>query len=125
MPDIKVTCRQCKRQANAHDFVLDHIYKMMVCPQCVRDRNSKEKKESSSITNKESIQTKKYNTYMDDDDEIIEKSYSQKMHAQPQPILTKPIGKVKVKCKKCAYIFNYDTDKKYPKMCPGCGMKIN
>ena len=41
---IKVTCKQCGKQANANEFVLDYYYKMMVCPNCVKERRNADRK---------------------------------------------------------------------------------
>ena len=38
---IKVKCRVCGRAANANEFILDPVYKIMACPMCVRDRKNK------------------------------------------------------------------------------------
>ncbi len=47
---IKVKCKVCGRAANATEFTLDPVYKMMACPMCVRDRRNKETvKKGSSL----------------------------------------------------------------------------
>lgn len=39
---VKVKCRRCGREAGSNEFVLDPVYKMMVCPACTKERKNKE-----------------------------------------------------------------------------------
>lgn len=45
--EIKIKCRKCQRTALADDFVLDHDYKMMICPACVSEKRSAGKKKQT------------------------------------------------------------------------------
>jgi Zn finger protein HypA/HybF involved in hydrogenase expression len=120
--DIKVKCRQCGKSASAESFILDHVYKKMVCPQCVRDRNSKENKVKSGSDIGIKVEPKSIPSDWDDDDRLMNQEYLKKS-SKPNFIGIKE--KVNVKCNRCSYAFKYDPIKKYPNLCPGCGMRIN
>ena len=42
-PDIKAKCRRCGKESPVNEFILDPVYKMMVCIACVKERHLKEK----------------------------------------------------------------------------------
>jgi len=41
---IEIKCRRCGKMAKAEDFTLDYVYKMAVCPSCVKERKSNDAK---------------------------------------------------------------------------------
>lgn len=121
--DIKIKCRQCGREAVAESFILDHVYRKMVCPQCVRDRERKEKKHLDGSDIGLKVEPKNVPSDWDEDDKRMNQEYLKKQSTKP--VFAGLTEKVQVRCKRCNYAFKYDPVKKYPRLCPGCGMGIN
>ena len=40
--DIQIQCRKCGRKALSSLFKVDYVYKMAVCPECIRERQKSE-----------------------------------------------------------------------------------
>lgn len=107
--DVKVKCRQCGGEARASEFVLDPDFKMMVCPNCVRQKGVPKKTEQA-VKKEQAVSNKPKD--WDADDEALEKLYRQKQ-ATKKPNLTEGM---KLKCKKCDYVFVF----KGTRQCPYC-----
>jgi hypothetical protein len=118
---IDVKCRKCGRIANSEKFVLDHTYKMMVCPTCVKERRYSEKMHSEIDSQKENTKTKSTITEENNlpskkeavDDTIVLDSTSENSDKQ------------KISCDKCKYKFNYNTATKTPRFCPYCNAAVD
>ena len=110
--EIKVKCKRCGKLTNSKDFVLDPDYKMMVCPQCIKEKQMK--KEGK-------VEAKPAG--WDKEDEYLEKSQRARMK---ETVIVRKVGdsRVKYKCPKCNYQFLYDMDKKTPTVCPYCSSNI-
>jgi predicted Zn-ribbon and HTH transcriptional regulator len=123
---IKVTCRNCNRQALADEFVLDNYYKKMVCPQCVKDRKSKEritdelKKEKEAQAKEEEA---KKPAGWDSEDEFLDRLHKTKV---AQTVDVKPLaeGIVQYACPKCKFKFKYSVEQKTPSKCPYCATPV-
>jgi len=123
---IKVKCRNCGKEYPADTFVLDYVYKMMVCPQCVKDRQRKE------IVHKEAQQqvlqeTAKKPAGWDHEDEMIEKAYAAKLArtgSAPGHLVPTPDGKYKYRCPRCKYEFAYNKATNTPSRCPYCNWEM-
>ncbi len=123
---IKVKCRNCGKEYPSNTFVLDHVYRMMVCPQCVKDRQRKE------IIHKEAKQqaaqeTEKKPAGWDHDDELIEKAYAAKQaksSSESGAFVMTIDGKYKYRCPRCKYEFAYNKATNTPSHCPYCNWQM-
>ncbi len=127
---IRVKCKQCGRDANSDEFILDPIYKMMVCKDCVKERKMNEyqaKKDAARSEAKAKVEVQEKQERpagWDSDDLEIERAYKDK---QANKAAAVPIGdgKVKYTCKKCKYEFVHNTFKNLPSKCPYCNTPVN
>ena len=97
---VDIKCRRCGKMAKASDFTVDYVYKMAVCPACVKERRAKEVKSPVAEKNEafgkpvESAAPKKeMPPGWDADDEKLEKMARQKekaMQAQTQSAPSQP-----------------------------------
>lgn len=128
MDDVKVKCRRCNGVVKAGDLILDHGYKMMVCPNCIKERKTKEREKLTDNfnENKENIRIEKEikPPGWDQEDEYLEKAFKAKMS---QMATAEKIDEEKVRyvCKKCNYKFIYNIMKQYPQRCPFCGADVS
>ncbi len=115
---VKAVCKHCGKQADADSFILDVEYKMMVCPQCVKERKSPkaEKKEA------ESVKVAKAPGW-DKEDDYLEKMHSVKAK---QKVTVEKIDEeyVKYQCPHCKYTFKYSVIRQKPGNCPYCSSSI-
>ncbi|MBT4824142.1 hypothetical protein HN695_04840 [Candidatus Woesearchaeota archaeon] len=145
--EVKVTCKICGSSVEASQFVLDHHYKMMACPMCIRDRKSKQKKNVEKQTeeqlvvadanNEENIEVLRSDASLgeigvtnspttNEEDVDIEKEYRKKLIEREKEkekavrAVRLDDEKVKYKCPKCKYEFVYNTVKQAPARCPYC-----
>lgn len=128
MDEMRVKCRQCGRYAKTNEFVLDHGYKMMVCPACVKDRRLREDVHREVNAQKQAKkkvmeEVAEKPAGWDHEDEYLQKAHAMKMKNTVQ-VEHISGDKVKYKCPKCAYKFIYDLARKMPNGCPYCGMGI-
>ena len=101
MPDVK--CQRCQRIYPAEQYVLDYRYKMVVCPQCAKEKDAKPKPAPEAQA------------------EVI--------RTIPKPVVNSEVKhvtseKIKVRCKKCKFEFKYDEKTKTPSRCPYCGVDV-
>jgi predicted Zn-ribbon and HTH transcriptional regulator len=111
MKGVDVKCRKCGRVATSDTFVLDHVFKMMVCPACVKERKYKERMhEELSASRAKPIEAKQ----------------TVKPAVAPEPVEEKiDVDRQKRKCAKCGYLFSYNVVKKTPQHCPYCDHPID
>ncbi len=132
--EIKVKCKRCQRLAKAEDFVLDPVYEMIVCPECIRERRNRDRVQAELKAQKDEKQKEKAAADAkaakeqkpagwDMEDEYLEKAFRSK---QKSTVAVQPVSdtKVKYKCPKCGYQFDYDTEKRRPARCPYCSSEI-
>jgi DNA-directed RNA polymerase subunit RPC12/RpoP len=124
--DIKVKCKRCGRSANSTEFVIDPVYRMAVCPACVKERKQslKVKAEIAQMKGKKEVVDEKKPAGWDKEDAYLEKAYTMKMQ---NTVKVEKIDdeKVKYKCAKCSYDFVYNAIKNTPSSCPYCGAKVS
>ncbi|PIN86039.1 hypothetical protein COV19_06825 [Candidatus Woesearchaeota archaeon CG10_big_fil_rev_8_21_14_0_10_44_13] len=129
MDEMRVKCRQCGRYAKTNEFVLDHGYKMMVCPACVKDRKLREdvhrevdaQRQAKKKEGMEEVAEK--SAGWDKEDEYLNKLHAAKMKNTVKVEYVTD-DKVKYTCAKCSYKFIYDMTRKMPPGCPYCGTGI-
>lgn len=85
---IEIKCRRCGKMAKAEEFTLDYVYKMAVCPSCIKERKTNSSK-TLKQSFKEAVETpieeepKKVNPPgWDAEDEYLEKLARQKDKAE-------------------------------------------
>lgn len=122
--DIKITCRRCGRQSEASKFVIDSVYKMAVCPQCVQERKSSvfKKPENAKPAPAATPEPAKPAGWDEEDREL-------EMMAKHKPEASKVVrideDRVKYTCSKCQYKFTYNTTSRTPANCPYCGRAVD
>jgi len=127
---VSAKCRNCGRMAPADKFVLDHVYKMMVCPECVKQRKMQEDthrelQQQKILKSMQKEEEKNNPPGWDKDDEYLERAHKMKMSEGENAIVERITpDKVKYRCPNCKYIFIYDSARKFPKTCPYCGNDI-
>lgn len=121
---VKAVCKRCGKQADANSFILDLEYKMMVCPQCVKDRKkvNLENKEAKETAETKSVKLPKAPGW-DAEDEYLEKMHSVKAK---QKVAVEKIDEesVKYQCPHCKYTFKYNIIRQKPGNCPYCSSSI-
>jgi DNA-directed RNA polymerase subunit RPC12/RpoP len=124
---IKVACRKCGKQVNSTELVLDGVYKMMVCPNCVKERKTQEaKKASAPEVEDEDLKIEaqqKKPVGWDAEDELLNRAAAEK---ERQTVKVEKLdgSRVKYSCPKCKYTFVYDTIRRFPSTCPYCSTTI-
>jgi hypothetical protein len=125
---VKVKCKKCGRDAKSDEFILDPIYKMMVCRECVKERKMSEmnaKKQVAAVERAkvQEAEKKQRPAGWDAEDAEIERAYQQKQGSQPM-LERIDDDRVKYTCKKCKYSFTYYTSQKRPSRCPYCSTQV-
>jgi len=126
---IKAKCKKCGKDSKADEFVLDPVYKMMVCRDCVKERKMSEftvRKSAAQAEMKAKIETqekKERPAGWDSDDLEIERAYKDKQ-ATKATVEKISDDKVKYTCKKCKYQFIHNVYKKSPAVCPYCSTPV-
>jgi len=132
MNSISVKCRRCGKNAPASDFVLDPVYRLMVCPNCVKERKSNmQKSQGAQIKKTEEVkpEIKIVNNRppgWDAEDDYLENIHAQRKFElkQTQKSMQQVGDKLSYKCYKCKHTFIYNISKRYPNLCPNCGSAI-
>lgn len=121
---VKANCKKCGRAEPADRLVLDPVYQMFVCQDCVSERKKKElgkiRQEEKQVKQKEDFRNKPAG--WDAEDEYLSKAYQNKQ-AKPSVSFERiDSDTVKCKCPKCHYKFIFHIAKRYPGTCPFCGV---
>jgi len=125
---IMVKCRNCGKEAAASSFVLDYVYRMVVCPQCIKDRQKrevihKEAKQQAEDVKKQEEELRKRPAGWDREDEYLERAYAEK-ESNALPIVEISPGKFRYRCPKCKYKFIYNRATNTPSVCPYCNRAL-
>jgi DNA-directed RNA polymerase subunit RPC12/RpoP len=125
---VKVKCKKCGRDAKSDEFILDPVYKMMVCKDCVKDRRMAESSASKQKAQEARAQAqaqekKSMPAGWDSEDAEIERAFKAK---QSQAPVVEKISdeKIKYTCTKCKYQFIFNTIEKRPPRCPYCATPV-
>ncbi|MFH1439566.1 MAG: hypothetical protein ABIG89_03305 [Candidatus Woesearchaeota archaeon] len=124
---IKAVCKKCSKKALATEFILDPVYKMMVCPLCVKERKNKENiARTKAVEEKEKTTKKEIKPHgWDQEDEYLEKIHKQKEKEKIKVEIQRiDREKIRYTCPKCKYTFIYNEIKKQPSRCPYCTSTI-
>jgi len=125
---ISVKCRRCGKNAPSSEFILDSVYKLMVCPNCVKERKNRELHKKVPIEEEEPkiLILKERPPGWDPEDEYLEQFHRKKQTdiAQSTQGMQQIGNKINYKCYSCKYFFIYNKEKRYPNLCPNCGAAI-
>lgn len=124
----RTVCKKCGRSANSEEFVLDPIYKMVVCPLCIKDQKKTRGKtqidQAIEHTKQQKKEIQQKPAGWDQTDEYLEKVAFQKSSGPKIQYERISEEKIKCVCPKCSYKFIRDIIKKYPASCPYCGTPV-
>ena len=95
MQDVMVPCKKCSNKVPVSSLKLDYDEKMMICPDCVKNKKIHKEIETEVLHKKEQIQ-----------------------EAEPRS------SKVGHKCASCGYKFMMNPETKTPKSCPYCNSRV-
>ena len=95
MEDILVICKKCGNKAPASSMKLDLDEKLMICPDCVKNKHIHKEIEKEVLHKKEL--------------------------KEPQEEASKKVGH---KCASCGYKFMIDPETRKPKNCPYCNARV-
>jgi len=96
MQDVMVPCKKCGNKVPASSLKLDLDEKLMICPECIKNKKIHK--------------------------EIKEEVFHKKEEAQS--IQEEPKAKIAHKCTSCGYKFKIDIETKIPKNCPYCNARV-
>jgi len=125
---IKVKCKKCGKDAKSDEFILDPIYKMMVCRECVKERRmndlaaSNRAKQDAKKVEMEAQQKRERPAGWDPSESEIERAYAAKQ-SQRSKIEQIDSERIKYTCPKCKYEFVINVTKKSSR-CPYCATPI-
>jgi len=127
---VKVKCKRCGKEFKSDEFILDPVYKMMVCKECVKERRAQEFSAAKTKQREEAkavmeAQVKKEKPAgWDSEDAEIERTFKAKQSSAPK-VEKIDNERVKYTCKKCKYQFVFNVLKRVPGRCPYCSAEID
>ncbi len=137
---VKINCRKCGQPSESDRFILDPVYKMMVCPRCAQDRKSAAsmKRAPSAADTRAALEAKISPSTQkpkepekpkpagwDEDDLELERLAKYKTGESKPRAERISDDKYKVTCAKCKYKFTYNIDNQTPSSCPYCGREVD
>jgi len=106
--EIMVPCKKCGNKSPASAMKLDLDEKLMICPDCIKNKKIHKEIEEEVFAKKPKDDTEK--------PMIIQ---TKKIDAEDRP------SKMSHKCSSCGYKFQINIDTKTPKNCPYCNTRIS
>jgi len=103
MYDAIVPCKKCSNKVPASSLKMDIDLKMMVCPECVKNKKIHKEIEQDAF-------------HKGDKPSQIQVSAGQTSEAKPD--------KIGHKCSSCSYKFKIDMKTRKPKNCPYCNARV-
>lgn len=110
---VLTKCKRCGKSSLSTEFVLDPVYKTMVCRNCVKERQAGE---TPSVTPLKAAQTAGKPRVTNKITNTPTALESAKEHISASSTV-----KRKKRCSKCGYEYPYNAEKNYPLNCPNCG----
>lgn len=95
MQDVMVPCKKCGNKVPASQLKLDVDLRMVVCPDCIKNKHVHKEIEKE--------------VFHKGEDKIVEEE--------------KPV-KIAHKCASCGYKFKIDIETKKPRNCPYCNARV-
>ena len=96
MQEIMVPCKKCSNKVPASSLKLDIDEKMMICPDCIKNKGIHKEIKEDIFHKKE-----------ENKDDVEVKS-----------------AKIAHKCTSCGYKFKIDIETKIPRNCPYCNARV-
>ncbi|MBW2963918.1 hypothetical protein KY363_00520 [Candidatus Woesearchaeota archaeon] len=122
--DVMVVCKKCGKKVPSSEFVLDPVYRLMVCRNCSKSRAAASDPKVVAEQKAKAEEAKSRPAGWDGDDESVEKLFRRKQN-EMTPFRKIDEGHIKIVCQKCRFGFTYNTVKRYPNNCPNCGTPAN
>lgn len=123
--EVNAKCRKCNKPMPVTKLRMDPDMKMMVCPDCIKNKGAASgKQQTAGNENKQAAAKKNLPPDWDREDEVLEKAFKVRQ-AETEGIEYKKIGTdlVSYKCK-CGYLIKYNLRERKPRACPYCGKEI-
>jgi len=120
--DIKVKCKRCSKEVRPEELTLDYTYKMMVCPNCVKERRNHEQVHKE-LKDQNIVKEPSKPAGWDSEDDYLERAHQEKLR---NTVKVEKVSedKVKYKCVHCKYEFLINIHTKVPKACPYCDTPV-
>ena len=99
MQDVLVPCKKCHNKVPASSLKLDLDEKMVICPDCIKNKG----------------------IHREIEQEIFHE-YEEKKSAETKN--AEPSMKAKHKCSSCGYNFSINLETNTPKFCPYCNERV-
>ena len=107
--EIMVPCKKCGNKSPASAMKLDLDEKLMICPDCIKNKKIHKEIEQEAINKKQAAQM-------------------QNSSSTPQIKITRSeepkSSKMAHKCTSCGYKFKIDPETRIPKNCPYCNSRV-
>ena len=97
MQDVMAPCKKCGNKVPSSSLKLDIDLRLVVCPDCIKNKGIHKEIEK----------------------EVFHKAENQQTAAQEQAS-----SKISHKCTSCGYKFKIDMETKKPKNCPYCNARV-
>ena len=111
MEEIMVPCKKCGNKAPASAMKLDLDEKLMICPDCIKNKKI-HKQIEKEVFHKESQEQPQMQAHQQ----------SQAFHQAPAQ--EERQSKIAHKCTSCNYKFKIDPETRTPKYCPYCNARV-
>jgi rubrerythrin len=121
---IHVKCKRCGKPSPAQEFILDPVYRMMVCRNCVKERQMKDNPAFKQQEAAKKAEEKSRPAGYDNEDAMLEKA-ARMRQAQAANVQKLSGDSAKYTCQKCTYRFVIHLDRGYPRLCPQCGTPVS
>lgn len=102
MSEILVVCRKCGSKAPSSLMKLDVDERLMICPNCVKNKQQPRKLSDMMPTKEEHSM----------------------IFSKPSKPSGEPSDKIKQKCKRCQFEFKLNLETKTPRYCPYCNAPV-
>ena len=109
MYDAMVPCKKCGNKVPSSSLKLDLDLKMMVCPDCIKNKKIHKEIEEEALHKKPAAQMQNQSSA----------PQITVMHSEEPKS-----GKIAHKCTSCGYKFKIDPETKIPKNCPYCNARV-
>ena len=96
MQDVMVPCKKCGNKVPSSSLKLDIDEKMVICPDCIKNKNLHKEIKEEIFHKKE-------------ENDVVEEEKS---------------ARIAHKCTSCGYKFKIDPETRKPKYCPYCNMRV-
>ena len=104
--DVLVPCKKCGNKVPSSSLKLDLDEKLMICPECIKNKGIHKEIEKEVFHKQES------------------KSMVSRPAEMPKQMEDPKSSKIAHKCNSCGYNFKIDSETGKPKNCPYCNARV-